>query len=143
MIGDLAFGESFDGLKNSTIHTWVAMIFQSVKLVTFLRTAQSYPLVMKLLLPLMPKTLTKAREEHAAYTRKVVMKRVHDSLARKTGLYGLNAQASGRQRWTDRRRAHIQFDGANHRWVRDYGDVVVRRDVLVAADTECITKGHR
>lgn len=77
IIGDLAFGKSFDGLKDSTIHTWVAMIFQSVKLVTFLRTAQSYPLIMKLLLPLMPKSLTKAREEHAAYTRKVVMKRVH------------------------------------------------------------------
>jgi hypothetical protein len=39
MIGDLAFGESFDGLQNNTIHTWVAMIFQFVKFVTFLRAA--------------------------------------------------------------------------------------------------------
>lgn len=78
MIGDLAFGESFDGLKNSTFHSWVAMIFQSVKLITFLRAAQNYPFVMKLLLSLMPKSLTKSREEHEAYTGRVTMKRVHD-----------------------------------------------------------------
>jgi cytochrome P450 len=78
IIGDLAFGESFDGLKDNKIHSWVAMIFQSVKLVTFLRAAQAFPLIMKTLMLLMPKSLTKARIEHGAYTRRVVTKRVHD-----------------------------------------------------------------
>ena len=78
IIGDLAFGEPFDGLKNKTLHSWVAMIFQVVKILPILRASQQYPFIMKLLMLLMPKSLTHARGEHSAYTKRVVMKRVHD-----------------------------------------------------------------
>jgi cytochrome P450 len=78
ILGDLAFGESFDGLKNNTLHSWVAMLFQSVKFLTVMRAAQQHPFIMKLLIPLMPKSFTRAKEEHTAFTKKVVMKRVYD-----------------------------------------------------------------
>ena len=78
LIGDLAFGEPFDGLKNNKLHSWVAMIFQTIKVIPFLRMSQQYPLIMKLLVLLLPKSLTRAREEHSAYTKRVVMKRIHD-----------------------------------------------------------------
>ena len=78
LIGDLAFGESFDGLKSHTLHPWVTMMFGVFKIIPVTRLAQDYPIMMKILMLFMPKSVTGARQEHAAYTKRVVMKRVHD-----------------------------------------------------------------
>lgn len=43
MIGDLAFGASFEGLKNSRYHNWVGLIFKSIKLLPFLRISAEIP----------------------------------------------------------------------------------------------------
>jgi hypothetical protein len=48
MIGDLAFGTSFEGLKNNRLHAWVTTIFSSIKLNVFLRFARQYPILAKL-----------------------------------------------------------------------------------------------
>ena len=78
MIGDLAFGEPFDGLKNTRLHSWVAMIFQVVKMTPVIRSLTQYPLTRKAVMLVMPRSILRAREAHVAYTKKVVMKRVHD-----------------------------------------------------------------
>jgi cytochrome P450 len=78
MIGDLAFGEPFDGLKNTRLHSWIAMIFQLIKMTPLTRSLQQYPLILKAIMLAMPRSILHARQAHAAYTQKVVMKRVHD-----------------------------------------------------------------
>jgi cytochrome P450 len=78
MIGDLAFGESFDGLKNTRLHSWVALIFQVAKMTPLMRSLAQYPLILKAIMLVMPPRILRARETHDAYTKKVVMKRVHD-----------------------------------------------------------------
>ena len=78
LIGDLAFGESFDGLNSQTLHSWVAMMFGVFKIIPVMRLAQDYPIMIKILMLFMPKSITGARQEHAAYTKRVVMKRVQD-----------------------------------------------------------------
>src|SRR5271156_4833668 len=78
MIGDLAFGEPFDGLKNTRLHSWVATIFQVIKMTPLMRSLQQYPLILNAVMLVMPRSILRARQAHAAYTKKVVMKRVHD-----------------------------------------------------------------
>lgn len=78
IIGDLAFGAPFDGLKNAKYHEWVALIFKNVKLLPFLRMAGDYPLIVSLAMWLMPKSLAKAKEKSDNYARDTVMKRVND-----------------------------------------------------------------
>lgn len=78
MIGDLAFGDSFDGLKNAKYHDWVGLIFKSIKLLPFLRISADYPIIMRLAMALMPESLTKARDDNNKYARDTVMKRVNN-----------------------------------------------------------------
>ena len=78
IIGDLAFGDSFDGLKNAKYHDWVGSIFKSVKLIPFLRISADYPIITRLAMALMPESLTKARDDNEKYARDTVMKRVND-----------------------------------------------------------------
>src|SRR5256885_11098434 len=70
MIGDLAFGEPFDGLKNTRLHSWVAMIFQVIKVTQLIRSLQHYPLILKAVMLLMPRSILRAREAHNAYTKR-------------------------------------------------------------------------
>jgi cytochrome P450 len=78
MIGDLAFGEPFDGLKNTRLHSWVATIFQAIKITPLMRSLTQYPLILKAIMLVMSRSILRARQAHIAYTEKVVMKRVHD-----------------------------------------------------------------
>jgi cytochrome P450 len=78
IIGDLAFGDSFDGLKNTKYHDWVGLIFKSIKLLPFLRISADYPIIMRLAMALMPESLRKARDDNNKYARDTVMKRVNN-----------------------------------------------------------------
>ncbi|KAL8847562.1 MAG: hypothetical protein Q9221_007421 [Calogaya cf. arnoldii] len=78
IIGDLAFGAPFDGLKNAKYHEWVDLIFKNIKLPPFLRMAGDYPLFVSLAMWLIPKSLAKAKEKSDNYARDTVMKRVND-----------------------------------------------------------------
>jgi cytochrome P450 len=78
LIGDLAFGKSFDGLKDGKYHSWVALIFNVIKVFPFMRLANEYPLI-KGVMRLMPKRITAARDEHLAHTKSVVMKRINNA----------------------------------------------------------------
>lgn len=43
LIGDLAFGETFDCMKNGGYHPWVALIFSSVRTVSMLGSIKQWP----------------------------------------------------------------------------------------------------
>lgn len=56
IIGDLAFGEPFDCLKNSAYHPYVRMIFQSARAGTIFQTVGHYPMIHKIFWSLIPQT---------------------------------------------------------------------------------------
>jgi cytochrome P450 len=79
LIGDLAFGESFNGLESTRVHGWIAMLFSSIKIFPFIRTVKVYPFLGRLLPMIVPKRLMEDQAKHRAYTKSVVMKRVNNT----------------------------------------------------------------
>lgn len=72
IIGDLAFGESFGCLETSTLHPWIAIIFESLRqsnLVRALRT--SIPYIDALILKLFPSAVEKIKTRKALGEAKV------------------------------------------------------------------------
>ena len=78
MIGDLAFGASFEGLNNMKYHNWVGSIFKSIKLLPFLRIAGDYPTVIGLAMKFLPQSLSKGRDENDRYARDTVLRRMNN-----------------------------------------------------------------
>jgi cytochrome P450 len=71
IIGDLAFGQSFGGLRDQVLHFSISFTFEAFKLLTYLEAGARYPLLLKLLELFTPKSIIDARdrkEEHAAAT---------------------------------------------------------------------------
>jgi cytochrome P450 len=79
VIGDLTFGESFKGLETYRVHGWITMLFGAVKIAPFIRLAQKYPLIGKILPVIVPKHLSEQRNSHRAYTKAAVTKRVNNA----------------------------------------------------------------
>ncbi|KAJ5745200.1 hypothetical protein N7520_010382 [Penicillium odoratum] len=61
LIGDLAFGEPFGCLSNSTYHWWVLIILDAVKASAYLKVFWFYPLLLPLFALLVPKHLLEKR----------------------------------------------------------------------------------
>ena len=78
IIGDLALGDSFDGLKNTKYHDWVAVIFKSIKILPFMRISGDYPIILTVAMAFMPEKLKKARDENNQYARDTVKRRVNN-----------------------------------------------------------------
>jgi len=76
IIGDLAFGEPFDCLKNEEYHSWVAQIFQSVKFGAFLQATRRFPPLTKALGYVLPRSLKEQRMKHMANNKAKVDKRL-------------------------------------------------------------------
>ncbi|KAF9894331.1 hypothetical protein FE257_007834 [Aspergillus nanangensis] len=76
LIGDLAFGEPFGGLDSSEYHHWVSTIFDSVRVIGVVKLKDAYPLFFKLLAPLIPKRLARARDQQIAHTKATVQSRL-------------------------------------------------------------------
>ncbi|KAL2255906.1 hypothetical protein VTK26DRAFT_2501 [Humicola hyalothermophila] len=64
VIGDLAFGESFGCLENSSYHPWVKAIFEVARAGTVFQTVANWPVLMKLLLALIPSKFMEERKKH-------------------------------------------------------------------------------
>ncbi|KAK1585976.1 cytochrome P450 [Colletotrichum navitas] len=77
IIGDLAFGEPFGCLDGGTYHPWVALIFQSVKNLSFLTSSNRLPWIGPLLRMTIPRSLATKLAENMALTREKVRKRLH------------------------------------------------------------------
>ena len=64
IIGDLGLGQSFDCLKESALHPWVALIFNHFKVSSMMATVRYYPLVSWLLMKCVPQSLRKIQRDH-------------------------------------------------------------------------------
>ncbi|XXH00038.1 hypothetical protein Hte_006379 [Hypoxylon texense] len=76
VIGDLAFGEPFGCLENSTYHPWVALVFLSMRNLSWMVNLSHYPLIAPLLGLLMPKGLSTKWAEHQQLSEAKVRKRL-------------------------------------------------------------------
>ncbi|KAE8363758.1 cytochrome P450 [Aspergillus caelatus] len=71
IIGDLMFAETFDCLKDSQLHPWIALMFNNVKGVAFLGVLNEYALYRKIQGALLPKSLKrKMLENHKLCAQK-------------------------------------------------------------------------
>lgn len=76
IIGDLAFGESFDCLKNSTYHQWVSFIFSHVRLGAYTNVARRFP-GCNFILPLItPKRVIEQRNQMMEMNREKIKSRL-------------------------------------------------------------------
>lgn len=77
LIGDLAFGSSFDCLKASSMHPWVSLIFASIKAIVIFSVASRYSPLDKILLFLASPTGKNEKQAyHLAMTKEKVQQRL-------------------------------------------------------------------
>lgn len=69
LIGDLAFGESYDCLKNEEYHPWVAPIFEVTKISAIMSSMSHYPWLKRTLLRIFRSVIETKLREHQAHTR--------------------------------------------------------------------------
>ena len=63
--GDLMFAESFGCLKDSKLHPWIALLFDSIKAISFMGAVNQFPLFATILQKyLIPKSLVQKSEDH-------------------------------------------------------------------------------
>ena len=63
--GDLTFAESFGCLKDSKLHPWIALLFDSIKAISFMGAVNQFPLLATILHKhLIPKSLVQKSEDH-------------------------------------------------------------------------------
>lgn len=79
LLGDLAFGEPFGCLENSSYHPWVAMIFKAVAVLPFLESLRRVPLLLPMAAFIVPRDLLRSVKDHAALSEKTVRKRLDAS----------------------------------------------------------------
>ncbi|QDS74784.1 hypothetical protein FKW77_001909 [Venturia effusa] len=87
VIGDLAFGEDFGCLEGGDYHWWIPMIFDAVKAGAIQQATRRFAApgssTQKWLMNLIPKDLAKGRQDHLAYSREKVTKRMNAKTDRK------------------------------------------------------------
>ncbi|KAJ5663290.1 hypothetical protein N7507_004021 [Penicillium longicatenatum] len=76
IIGDLAFGEPFSCLQNSSYHPWVSMIFAGVKAGALIGLIRRVPYLEHLKKLLTPKKLMDAKLDHQSLTKEKVQVRM-------------------------------------------------------------------
>ena len=75
VISDLAFGESFSCLANSSYHPWVSFIFRINRTTTFFRAAAYYKSLKFLVQFFMPKQMVETRKKHLQMSRDRAIRR--------------------------------------------------------------------
>jgi aspirochlorine biosynthesis cytochrome P450 monooxygenase len=68
LIGDLAFGHSFNGVEKEELHPWVKITFNFIKVMEYMRCTRIFPQVAMLLDLLIPKSLKQVRVDHARFS---------------------------------------------------------------------------
>lgn len=76
LIGDLAFGEPFDCLANSTLHPWIRILVSGQKAVTFIQVTRYFPLFTRLLRQFVPKSIIAERVEHFRLSKEKMDRRI-------------------------------------------------------------------
>ncbi|KAI9691639.1 MAG: hypothetical protein M1822_007710 [Bathelium mastoideum] len=78
VIGDLAFGDSFQSLQDNTLHPWVAVLFHSLKTILHLTSFSTYlgPTIEKIVPLFMPKKMKEDEKMHIELVKEKVAKRL-------------------------------------------------------------------
>ncbi|KAJ5668353.1 uncharacterized protein N7477_006923 [Penicillium maclennaniae] len=76
IIGDLAFGEPFDCLKNSTYHQWVSIVLSSIKFGAYTNVARRFPGWKILSKLITPQKVSDQRNMHMQLTKEKVQGRL-------------------------------------------------------------------
>jgi cytochrome P450 len=76
IIGDLAFGEPFDCLKNSDYHQWVSILMSQIRTATYANVARRLPGSLSLLKLITPKNIIAQKDTHVALTTEKVKARL-------------------------------------------------------------------
>ena len=82
IIGDLAFGESFNCLRDSKFHPWVAMAFGNLKAMCWFIAVLHYPLSEALLLCMVPQRMVDQIRSLDAMTEETLTRRMASQMDR-------------------------------------------------------------
>ncbi len=77
IIGDLAFGESFDCLERQDYHSWVAAIIHHFKAAVLMSACRYYPLLYYLLVWSIPRSSIQKQGQHFSMVKEKVHKRLN------------------------------------------------------------------
>ncbi|MCJ1387611.1 hypothetical protein MMC18_000454 [Xylographa bjoerkii] len=83
LIGDLAFGESFNCLEDQANHPWVQMIFGNLQGIVYLNACSRFSLLASVLPHLIPSKIKKMIEEHWQLTLSILRRRIDRGTARR------------------------------------------------------------
>lgn len=76
IIGDLSYGESFDCLEGQKLHSWIELIFDSVRAYCFFVSARFYPLIESALMKCIPSWVHDAQTDHYRFVAEKVDRRL-------------------------------------------------------------------
>lgn len=76
IIGDLAFGEPFGCLEKRTYHPWIALIFQSIKNMSYVTSFRRLSWLTPFLMMTLPRDLANKFAQHKELSREKVRKRL-------------------------------------------------------------------
>ncbi len=76
VIGDLAFGESFHCLEKEEYHSWVAILFATIKYAVYLASAAHFPPLTRLLGMFIPRKLGEERQQTMLHNKAKVDRRL-------------------------------------------------------------------
>ncbi|KAL8825029.1 MAG: hypothetical protein Q9191_004662 [Dirinaria sp. TL-2023a] len=76
VIGDLAFGEPFDCLKNGKYHSWVRTLFSFLKGMSLAAAPRYYPAAEFLFEKLIPKSVLEGQRRHTEYAHEKINRRL-------------------------------------------------------------------
>lgn len=76
VIGDLAFGESFDCLKKGEYHSWIRTLFSYIKGMSLAAAPRFYPTTELLFERLIPKSVLEGQRRHTEYAHEKINRRL-------------------------------------------------------------------
>ncbi|KAH8660703.1 cytochrome P450 monooxygenase [Tricladium varicosporioides] len=83
ILGEMAFGESFNCVKNGKPHHWSEMITEHLFFITVLDNLRRYPIVAAIGKFLLPKVTVSVRNQHSQFSRDKVARRLKNKTSRK------------------------------------------------------------
>lgn len=135
IIGDLAFAESFDCLRNSDYHPWLTILFDSIRVVTFMRTVLIYPLFAFLMTWVVPKSMKEKSDQHYQMSKDKVNRRLATKTNRPDFTSCILRYNDERD---DTRGNRIECSFSHHRWERNDKHRAVGMYLLSPNPPRCI-----
>ncbi|KAJ5864249.1 uncharacterized protein N7529_006165 [Penicillium soppii] len=104
--GDLMFGESFDCLKDSQLHPWIGLIFNSMKAIAFIGVVNQFPALKGLLDLFLPREVKRVGEEHFELSAQKVDRRLEANISRPDFISAIlqNGLSEGKGQYRDSER---------------------------------------